>query len=98
MTDTANTTPSTPRDLYLDLMKKCLTHSLWDDKEENAMKGPRGTLAKLAFNTLVKPDLKKREKSLEEKVEGRIWPQFAHTMIGFPRLNNLQSCVQRVIE
>jgi O-methyltransferase len=86
------------RALYLELMKKCLTHSLWFDKEDQYAPSIKGSVAKWAFNALVQPDLKKRKKDLSEKVEGRIWPQFAHTMIGFPRLNNLQMCVQNVIE
>ncbi len=77
---------SQPRDLYIDLMKRCLTHSLWFEKEPPA----RGKL----FSA------KKKDPAdaLREKVEGRIWPQFAHTMIGFPRLNNLEMCVRSVIE
>lgn len=86
------------RELYLDLMKKCLTHSLWYDQEDDYEPKLHG-VAKLAFNTLVQPRLKKkRKKSVEEKIEGQIWPKFAHTMIGFPRLDNIQFCVQSVID
>jgi O-methyltransferase len=35
---------------------------------------------------------------LNERFDGRVWPEFAHTMIGLPRLNNLQFCVEQVIK
>jgi len=86
-------------DLYLDLMKKCLTHGLWHETEDLSV-APRGALARLAFNTLVKPGLVKRSRrdTLQAKVEGRTWPQFAHTMIGFARLDNIEACVRTVLE
>jgi hypothetical protein len=82
-------------DLYLDLMKKCLTHSLWFEQEEEVLGGKRGILPKL-FGASDDPG--KREKLLQDKLNGRVWPQFAHTMIGFPRLNNLEFCVRGVLD
>lgn len=39
-----------------------------------------------------------RERSRkEDRIEGRIWPRFAHTMVGLKRLDNLQACVEDVI-
>jgi hypothetical protein len=34
----------------------------------------------------------------QAREEGRDWPQHAHTMIGFRRLDNLRACVERVLE
>ncbi len=33
----------------------------------------------------------------QEQIQGNIWPSIAHTMIGMLRLNNLQYCVEDVI-
>ncbi|MGD0462313.1 MAG: TylF/MycF family methyltransferase [Tepidisphaeraceae bacterium] len=115
--------PATLRDLYIELMKKCVTHSLWFDKEINVSFAERppalakwalnvlhtvrvrlglshhGALAKWAFRTpLIRPYLNKPEVMIERKMQGNMWPEFAHTMIGFPRLNNLESAVRSVVE
>lgn len=82
-------------DLYLDLIKKCLTHSLWFEQEEEVLGSKRGLLPKLFGGS---DDPEKREKLLQDKLNGRVWPQFAHTMIGFPRLNNLEFCVRSVLD
>lgn len=34
----------------------------------------------------------------DQRVEGRIWPGYADTMIGLKRLDNLQYCIEKVIE
>ena len=88
--------------LYLDLMKRCLTHSLWYDAEDEIIQ-PRNLVSKTVFSLVVRPFLKGQHRHIykrtrRRKIEGRCWPQFAHTMIGFPRLNSLQSCVERVIQ
>lgn len=35
--------------------------------------------------------------SEEARINGRDWPQHAHTMIGIKRLDNLQECIEQVI-
>lgn len=36
---------------------------------------------------------------LEERIDGRgMWPQHAQTMVGIKRLNNIQYCVEKIIE
>lgn len=53
-------------------------------------------LMKKALVNLIYPeadpniDLKGRE-------EGRVWPEVAHTMVGKPRLDNVQACVESVL-
>lgn len=37
------------------------------------------------------------EKLIKDRSEGRNWSPIAHTMIGFKRLDNLQSCIEDVI-
>ena len=61
------------KDLYLDLMKKCLINSIYQDN------GYQGLYNK-----------EHRENDLD-------WPNAAHTMIGLHRLNNLQFCIEDVL-
>lgn len=89
------------RGLYITLLKKALTMTLWD-AQDGSQEIPEGgglkTKAKKLIRNWVggeeaaeKPDAK----LLRE--EGRDWPRLAHTMIGVKRMNNLQFCVEDVI-
>lgn len=42
--------------------------------------------------------VKNRNLSPNERIEGRVWPGYADTMIGLIRLDNLQSCIETVIK
>jgi len=92
--------------LYLDLMKKTLSYSLWKDPglpietfnyKRTFLKRIFVTfsanLARLAGWQIVK-NIVYDEK---EKEQGLIWPLQADTMIGLRRLDNLQFCVQNVL-
>lgn len=68
------------QDLYLDLMKKCVMNSIYQDASYS-WNIPHGTLYQQEI----------REKGLD-------WPAVAHTMIGLGRLNNLQFCVEDVLQ
>lgn len=79
------------RNLYIDLLKRALTHSLWEQSEPPA-NGIRQLLKHAA------PSLFGRGgTSAKDLEEGRGWPDFAHTMIGLARLDNLQHCIETVI-
>jgi hypothetical protein len=39
-----------------------------------------------------------REISEEQRIEGKMWPGYADTMIGLKRLENIQFCVQKVLD
>ena len=41
--------------------------------------------------------MRERGYTLGQREEGRMWPGYAHTMIGLKRLDNLQFCVESVI-
>jgi O-methyltransferase len=83
------------RDLYLDLLERALTHTLYagadvveppeDVKREwwNALAGTKE--AALIFD----PERTRRE--------GRDWPRFAQTMVGVERLHNVRACVETVL-
>lgn len=98
---------NTSENLYLDLMKKTLSFHLWNEPdypietfiyEYSFLK--RLTLKAISlflklFNLkLVKPV----NRSIDDLKEGRKWPNYADTMIGLKRLENIEFCVKRVLE
>ena len=62
------------KQLYLDLLKRCLSNVIYQD--------PSTLLGEA------------RPFDLASRVEGRDWPDQAHTMIGLQRLDNLHFCVE----
>lgn len=88
---------SCARSLYLDLLKRALTN--WIHGHEEYVLLEPSSLLKLAMPAgalLVKQqafDIKKRS-------IGQDWPVplLAHTMVGLKRLDNLQMCIERVLE
>lgn len=79
------------REMYLDLLKKTLMHSIWYGQERSDAKLIR-PLRRIAPSVFGHP-----RGTIAERVGGRVWPEFAHTMIGSPRLENLQFCVEQVL-
>jgi O-methyltransferase len=96
-----------PAHLYLDLLKKSLSFTLWPE--------PLAPVKLFNFSSL---PLKKRlpvsvitnvlkstpyEVVVDRRItdhqrdEGKFWPVCAHTMIGMKRLDNLQECIETVI-
>jgi O-methyltransferase len=92
-----------PGDLYLDLMKRSLMNWVYADVELMPVRsssvsgrirqrlarllawGEGGVLARSgSFNSA-------------QRLEGTDWPPTAHTMVGLKRLNNLQQCVEDVL-
>lgn len=45
-----------------------------------------------------KPNIDPLPFHISKRLEGRDWPTYAHTMIGMKRLDNLQFCVEEVIQ
>lgn len=78
--------------LYIDLLKKCVGNWIYDD-DLDLLSGEMAVDAESGKYFAVNPELATRTR----KYEGRIWPSRAHTMIGLPRLDNLQYCVEEVI-
>lgn len=89
--------------LYLDLLKNCLTRSIFEDGYQ-AYLGPSRQLRRVAYS-LVRRVLASQGLQLvrpapfdqEARAEGRDWPLTAETMIGLRRLENLQQCITDVI-
>jgi len=90
------------KERYLNLLKKCLTHSLWPVVYKEV--DPKKKLLKIIFRPFINI-LKKKNIFLCRKLnippevfeEGRGWSPYAETMIGFNRLNNLQKCIEDVL-
>src|ERR1043166_4983889 len=98
------------RHLYLDLMKRCLLNMIYPQSEELASlatdAGVRGKLARTVLGSpsshKVWPSQRDAQGNLltlitQNRMEGRIWPRVAHTMIGLKRLDNLEFCIEKVI-
>ncbi len=90
-------------ELYLDLLKKCLTRYLFGESYVPA-EPPRGTLKHAAFDPvrrwLAGKDMEIiRNVPFDEatRAEGRDWPARAESMAGLRRLENLQYCVTDVL-
>jgi len=94
------------RDLYIDLLKKTLTFSLWPEPGVPIEQyGHRTRFLRTAVVFLLSKlfgsagiRLVRNDPSTpEDRAEGRNWPGYADTMIGMRRLENLQRCVESVI-
>ena len=96
----------TPEDLYLDLLKKTLSFALWQEPPVpvdvfNYRNPPfkRWLLSVLSqFCRSQKLQLvQSRTITREQREIGRRWSSYAHTMIGFKRLDNLQYCIDTAL-
>lgn len=89
-------------ELYLDLLKKCLTRSIFSDCYVSAE--PRHPVKRLLYAPLRRA-FAARNCALMRRIpfdpalraEGRDWAAEAETMIGLRRLNSLQACVVDVL-
>lgn len=91
-----------PQDLYLDLIKECVTGSLLADTRGSSslVRGDGfGASVYSALNRLLRPlDLELcRPFSRSRRDTGRDWPAEGETMIGRIRLENLHECVVDVL-
>jgi len=84
--------PPETAQLYLALLKKCLGNFIYDDDLDLAAKDVRMDAATGKYVPVTPQPANPRMKYL-----GGVWPSRAHTMIGLPRLDNLQYCVERAL-
>lgn len=97
---------SDPIKLYLDLMKKCLTYYIWGETAEPVHPSSlQPAYKRYMFTAMMKFFEKKNLKIMRKftfdplkRIEGRDWPPLADTMIGLKRLDNLQECIEKVIQ
>lgn len=78
--------------LYIDLLKRCVSNYVYDDDVDLA-KGQ--SAIEPATGRPVPTDAARLDPRL--KYYGAMWPSRAHTMIGIPRLENIQFCVEEVL-
>ncbi|HEY3974200.1 MAG TPA: TylF/MycF family methyltransferase [Candidatus Sulfotelmatobacter sp.] len=93
--------------LYLDLMKQCLTRSIFPESYRQIRGRPsrREHPVAWAVYPMLTPALDKLNLKLfryapfdqAKRAEGSDWPAEADTMVGLKRLENLQFCVTEVI-
>jgi O-methyltransferase len=86
-------------ELYLELMKGCLTRQLFTDSSR-VLVPP--TKLQRRFPALLSLQSRRRSRELgfdrRLRIEGRDWPTQAETMIGLARLDNLEHCVSDVVK
>jgi O-methyltransferase len=95
--------PSTAEELYLDLLKRCLTRSIFPE-QFRPVRPRRGNVRWYAYRVL-RYLLERRQQVLMRRVTidpnvrsmGRDWPDEAETMVGLRRLDNLQFCITDVL-
>lgn len=99
-------TLQTANQLYLQLMKKTLTHSLWPEPPiplqtfNYARSFPKKQMISIVTSTLAKMDLQIGKLSnigTRERKQGH-WSSVTETMIGIDGLDNIQFCVEKVLE
>ena len=72
------------RALYLDLMKRTLSNVIYEDQPYSFYDDERRPVIADRFR-------------LDRRVQGEDAPREAHTMVGIPRLRNLQQCVETIL-
>jgi hypothetical protein len=93
------------RSEYFDLLKKCLTASLYTESSQIAMfarpgRRPSDFVRRALVRTVAKFGYKLyrvRPFDPEARERGQDWPSFGYSMIGLKRLANLQECAETVL-
>lgn len=73
--DHTSSLPSDPKKLYIDLIKKVVANTVYEDSDTNNNR----------YNAY-------------SRENGKDWPGLAHTMVGMKRLNNIQYCMEQILE
>ncbi|MFW2439053.1 MAG: TylF/MycF family methyltransferase [Arenicellales bacterium] len=84
--------------LYVDLMKKVLTASIYDESGwENKSRSSKNLLIRYLENKSILL-VKVKDFDASKREEGRDWPFFGYTMAGHKRLNNVQKCLEDILQ
>lgn len=96
---------STVEERYLDLMKLCLTRLIFADEDYNQVnlhragwQGPPARLVDAVMRRLRLRLVHAEPPNVESRRSGRDRPQHGETMIGMARLDNIQHCVEDVLD
>lgn len=84
-------------ELYLGLLKKCLTRTNFNDRRVVKLEFPRGSLKWLGYQPLLRLAEKRKKEILLVDAENTRWPANAETMLSLKRLDNIQFCVKDVL-
>lgn len=96
-----------PADLYLQLMKSCLMNTIYADYVKPPVQAvarwKRWVVKALEVRNLElvharELALRAAERERNARIDGWAWLPEAHTMIGARRLDNLQECIEDVLE
>lgn len=91
-----------PEELYLDLLKKCLTRTIFPALYQLAE--PRARSWRAIWTAPLRRLLSRRGLVLVRgssealRREGNDWPADAETMVGLKRLDNVQQCIRTVLD
>lgn len=101
------------REMYLDLLKKCLTASIYEESawqvvemskrqaKENVRWSPFAPVRRFLVRQLRKRQffvVRACPFDAVKRAKGEDWPCFGYTMIGSARLDNIEMCVRDVLE
>jgi hypothetical protein len=95
------------KQMYLDLLKKTLSFLLWAEPPRpvdifNFQNRPLKRFILGIASRVLRPThyflVERKDFSREQRESGEIWPIYAETMIGLKRLDNLQMCIETVID
>lgn len=88
------------RDLYLNLLKHCLTNWIYGEYELIYFQIDEKTNQKMYdyFTSRGLQVVQRHPMDPQKRAEGRDWPATAHTMAGLKRLDNTRHCVERVLQ
>lgn len=97
----------TVQSLYLDLLKKSLSFTLWPEPPVPVSHPMFGRRKKVRFAAYSAVDsilerfglglVRDRAVTDHQRENGEVWSTYADTMIGLKRLENLQNCVETVL-
>lgn len=98
-----NTAADEAARLYLDLLRRCLTRSLFPEYHRPLNLSGRGRFVAPLIRLLEARNVYITRREPEDEVEARVragigWPRQAETMIGMRRLKHLEDCVRTVVE
>ena len=101
--DDAEATRTSTYDLYLDLIKRCLTNWIYADVElvyepVVPVKPWKRWLANHLRRTGVELVWSPKPIDQHDRIIGADTPTTAHTMVGMKRLDNFQMCIEQVIK
>lgn len=86
--------PQDSRSLYINLLKRSVGNFIYDDDLDLLRAHTNFDARTGRFTPANKTPT---TATSEQKLLGQIWPSRAHTMIGLPRLDNIQHCIESVL-